>query len=206
LRISIACRRGVHIAHQIAMLNGVGRPQRMARFGRACAGALMLMTLAASAAAQDTTEPPHVRGDTMRRFIDDAARRSPAIREWINRLQGLDVTVYVRAKAFARLDMEGRVALLSTAGSHRYLVIELACGRTDVTTMATLGHELFHAIEIAEEPSVVNAETLAAFYTRIGVKTGDTGGLRTFETEAAAAAGLRARRQLLTSTRNGNGT
>ena len=27
--------------------------------------------------------------------------------------------------------------------------------------MATLGHELFHAIEIAEEPSVVNAETLA---------------------------------------------
>jgi hypothetical protein len=72
--------------------------------------------------------------------------------------------------------------------------------------MATLGHELFHAIEIAEESSVVNAETLAAFYTRIGVKTGDTGGLRTFETEAAAAAGLRARRQLLTSTRNGNGT
>lgn len=191
------------------MANGVGRLHRTARIGRACAGTLMMLTtLAASTAAQDhVAPPPHVRGDdNMRRFIDDAARRSPAIREWIDRLQELDVTVYVRPKVFAQRDLEGRVALVSNTGSHRYLVIELACGRTEVAQMATLGHELFHAIEIAEEPSVVNAETLAAFYTRIGVKTGDSGGLRTFETGAAAAAELRARRQLLTSTRNGNGT
>ena len=191
------------------MANGVGRRHCMARIGRACAGALMILTaLAASASAQDqAAPPPHVRGDdTMRRFIDEAARRSPAIREWIDRLQQMDVTVYVRMTVFSRRDLEGRVALLSTAGSHRYLVIELACLRTEIAQMATLGHELFHAIEIAEEPSVVNAESLAAFYTRIGVKTGDGGGLRTFETGAAAAAELRARRQLLTSTRNGNGT
>ena len=62
--------------------------------------------------------------------------------------------------------------------------------------MTTLGHELFHAIEIAEEPSAVSPDTLADLYARIGRKTGDRSGLRTFETEAAAAAGLRARRQL----------
>ena len=73
--------------------------------------------------------------------------------------------------------------------------------------MATLGHELFHAVEIAETPSVVSAETLADLYSRIGRKTSDSRGVRTFETEAAAAAGLRARRQLLTSsTRQGHGT
>jgi hypothetical protein len=190
------------------MLNGVGRPQWIARIGRAGAGALMLMTLTASAAAQAGRTPqPHVRGDDdMRRLIDDAASRSPAIRDWIDRLQELDVTVYVRMKTFTQRDLEGRVALLSKAGSHRYLVIELACGRTAVEQMATLGHELFHAIEIAEEPSIVNADTLAAFYTRIGIKTGDSGGVRTFETGAAAAAGLRARRQLLTTTRNSHGT
>jgi hypothetical protein len=206
--ISIACARGVHIAHQVAMLNGVGRLQWIARIGRAGAGALMLMTLTAPAAAQaDGAPQPHVRGDDdMRRLIDDAASRSPAIHEWIDRLQELDVTVYVRTKTFTQRDLEGRVALLSRAGSHRYLVIELACGRTAVEQMATLGHELFHAIEIAEEPSVVNADTLAAFYTRIGIKTGDSGGVRTFETGAAAAAGLRARRQLLTTTRNSHGT
>jgi hypothetical protein len=199
----------VHIAHQIAMLNGAGRLPRVARFARTGAGALILMTLASSTTAQDqNVSQAHVRGiDGMRQFIDDAARRSPAIREWMDRLQELDVTVYVRPKQFTRQDLDGRVALISKAGNHRYLVIELACNRSEVTQVATLGHELFHAIEIAEEASVVNAETLAAFYTRIGVRTsGSTSGLRTFETGAAAAAGLRARRELLTSTRNSDGT
>ena len=40
--------------------------------------------------------------------------------------------------------------------------------------MATLGHELFHAIEIAEEPAVVNPVTLADFYSRIGIETSDS--------------------------------
>jgi hypothetical protein len=163
----------------------------------------------AVAIVQEAVAPaPHVRGENgMQRLIDEAARRSPAIQEWINRLQQLDVVVYVRARVFAQVDLEGRVALLSTAGSRRYLMIELACGRSELAQMATLGHELFHAIEIAEAPSVVSPETLADLYSRIGTKTGDDRGVRTFETEAAAAAGLRARRQLLTSTtRQGHGT
>ena len=87
------------------MLNGVGRLQRIARIGRTGAGVLMLLTLAAQAAAQaDRPQQPHVRSgdDEMRRLIDDAASRSSAIREWIDRLQELDVTVYVRTKTFAR--------------------------------------------------------------------------------------------------------
>src|SRR6516165_5973450 len=160
------------------MLNGERRVPRVARFARMGAGGLILITLASSTAAQDqNASQAHVRGiDGMRQIVEDAAHRSPAIREWIDRLQELDVTVYVRARHFARLDLDGRVALLSKAGSHRYLVIELACGRSELTQMTTLGHELFHAIEIAEEPSVVNAETLAAFYTRIGVRTGGGAG------------------------------
>ena len=62
--------------------------------------------------------------------------------------------MYIRAKAFTQVDLEGRVALLSTGGTHRYLVIELACGRPEISQLATLGHELFHAIAIAEEPGV----------------------------------------------------
>jgi hypothetical protein len=169
---------------------------------------MTLLMLAGSAAAQDRIDQtPHVRGEGgMQRLVDNAARRSPAIRDWLDRLQELDVTVYVRARTFTQIDLQGRVAILSRVGSHRYLVVELACGRSEIAQMATLGHELFHAIEIAEEPSVVDAATLADLYSRIGTKTGDSGGLLTFETEAAAAAGLLARRQLLTRTRNGNGT
>lgn len=186
------------------------RDSRTPRIARIYAGAaaIMLLTLAGSAEGEERiVRTPHVRGEgAVQRLVDDAARRSPAIREWIDRLQGLDVTVYVRRTAFARADLEGRVALLSKAGNHRYLVIELACNRSQLAQMATLGHELFHAVEIAEEPSVVSASTLADFYSRIGIKTEDSGGVRTFETEAAAEAGLLTRRQLLTSTRSGNGT
>jgi hypothetical protein len=170
--------------------------------------AALAFLAAAPAFAQDDAPSPNVRGEAgLQRLIDDAARRSPAIRAWIERLDELDVTVYVRAAMFPRPDLDGRLGLLSTRGAHRYLVIELACGRSELTQMTTLGHELFHAIEIAEEPSVVNVDALADFYSRIGVKTGDSRGVRTFETEAAAAAGQLARRQLLTNTtRQGHGT
>ena len=170
----------------------------------------MLLMRPGSGNAQDQIAPaPHVRGEggEMQRLVDEAARRSPAIREWIDRLQDLDVTVYVRATSFASTGLDGRVALLSTTVlGHRYLVIELACARVELVQMAALGHELFHALEIAEQRWVVDPNTLADLYSRIGVKTGDIGGVRTFETDAAAAAGLRARRQLLTSTRHAHGT
>jgi len=168
-----------------------------------------LLAFASPAAAQDgfVQPPPHVRGEgAMQRLIDDAARRSPAIQDWIDRLQTLDVTVYVRSRMFTQVDLDGRIALVSMTGSRRYLMIELACARSELVQMTTLGHELFHALEIAQEPSAVDAETVADLYARIGSQTGNTRGQRTFETEAAIAAGLRARRQLLSPTRHGHGT
>ena len=111
----------------------------------------------------------------MQHLVDEAARRAPAIREWLDRLENRDVTVYIRAKALAPVDLKGRVALLPTGGSHRYLMIELACGRPEISQLATLGHELFPAIEIAEEPAVVNPVTLADFCSRIGIETSDSG-------------------------------
>jgi hypothetical protein len=66
---------------------------------------------------------------------------------------------------------------------------------------------LFHAVEIARDPSVVDTDSLAVLYARIGVQTGDTIGRRTFETEAAVNAGRRARRQLLMpATRGAHGS
>jgi hypothetical protein len=175
--------------------------------------AAVLVTPAQAQVAQGDGVPPHVRPEPeMRALVADAARGSLAIRGLIDHLEGLDVTVYVRQRAFAQTELEGRVALLAATGVHRYLVIELACGRPRLTQMATLGHELHHAMEIADEPSVVNAQTLAAFYTRIGRRSDYWGGRMMFETEAAAEAGLRVRRELLTNstrlntTRRSNGS
>jgi hypothetical protein len=142
--------------------------------------------------------PAHLRPEiALRPLVAQAAQRSPLIREMIDRLEASDLVVYVRLRQFTRSDLNGRVALLSSMpAGQRYLVIELACGRSDVLTIATLGHELFHALEIAAEPSIVDARSLAAFYTTAGEKTGDRLGQLTFETRGAEAAGVQVRREL----------
>jgi hypothetical protein len=187
------------------------REEKILVAGFAAVAFLVLSGLAAPAFAQaapdDWTPPPHVRPNPdLRALVDEAARRSPAIRELLERLETLDVIVYIRTRAFAQSDLDGHVGLLAASRGHRYLVIELSFARPGVSQMATLGHELFHAVEIAGEPSIVDARSLAAFYARIGTRTGDWAGRQTFETAAAADAGKRARRELLTNTRSANGS
>ena len=160
--------------------------------------ALMLLAL-------DPSDPPssHVRPDAaLRPFVQESARRSPSIRELLDRLERTDVIVYVRTRVFNQTALEGRIGILTTAADgQRYLLIELACGRPGVSTMATLGHELYHALEIAEAPSIVDARTLAAFYRQHGMETSGMAGQLTFETDAAAQAGRRAWRELWDNTR-----
>jgi hypothetical protein len=157
--------------------------------------AAVAFAVQSAAIAQPT---PHLRPDiTLRPLVDQAAQRSPLIRTLIDRIEASDVVVYVRLRQFTRSDLDGRVALLSSMpAGQRYLVIELACIRPDVVTIATLGHELYHALEIAAEPSIVDAGSLLAFYTTAGEKTGDRQGQVTFETRGAEAAGAQVRREL----------
>ena len=68
-------------------------------------------------------------------------------------------------------------------------------------------HVVYHALEIAREPSIVDVRSLAAHYRRIGEQQGDAIGRLTFETEAAFEAGRRTRRELLVNrTRSANGS
>jgi hypothetical protein len=159
-----------------------------------------VLAVAAPARAQPASGPPpsHVRPEAdLRTLFEQAQQRSLAVRGLVEQLETMDVTVYVRARTFDRLDLDGRIALLSVNGTHRYLVIELACGHSDLLQMATLGHELFHALEIAFVPAIVDARTLADHYARVGMQTEHSGGRHTYETRQAAAMGARVRQELL---------
>ena len=150
----------------------------------------------------------HLRPETqgLRALTAQAAERSPIVRALIDRLDQSAVIVYVRHRVFGPVLVDGRIGLLSVGGQHRFLVIELACDRSELVQMATLGHELHHALEIAGEPSVVDARTLAQFYARVGSAMQPMGVTMTFETQAAADTGARVRHELLTSpTRSAHG-
>ena len=190
VRVGRRCGRGVHLA-----------PARQPLRSRVVTGILsvILLSVTSEAAAQDDVErPAHVRPDiALRPLVDEAARRSAIVRASIDRLERTDVTVYIRTRAFVSSELDGRVALLAVTSQQRYLVIELSCRGSLLVQMSTLGHELYHAMEIALEPSIVDARTLAIHYQRIGTERSDGAGKQAFETEAAYGTGLRVRRELL---------
>ena len=168
---------------------------------------LLALTLAPARVCAQTLVP-HLRPETpgLRSLTTRAAERSPIVHELIDRLDQSSVIVYLRHRVFGPVAVDGQTGLLSASSTHRFLVIELACDRSELTQMATLAHELHHALEIAGEPSVVDVPSLMRFYTRVGSALQPMGVTRTFETQAAADTGARARHELLaSSTRSAHG-
>lgn len=71
------------------------------------------------------------------------------------------------------------------SGSNRFLWIRIDLRKDDVAAIATIAHELRHAIEILSAPAVTTSAAMSAFYRR----EGNPGFAGAFETAAAVAAG-----------------
>ena len=187
------------------------RKARKTDFFFACfASFAFIVCVVAPARAQDRqSSPPHVRPENpeLAALVHDAAERSPVIRGMLDQLEQSDVVVYLRFRTFASTGLDGHLVFLTAAAGKRYLLIELACVRVDSVRIATLGHELHHALEVAEAPSVVDTKTMAKLYTRIGMRTGGTEHAQTFETKGAQDTAARVRRDLSsTAIRSSNGS
>jgi hypothetical protein len=164
--------------------------------------AASLLFVASPARAEDPGKPPpHVRPETAetRELVALAVARSPTVREMIDRLERSDVVVYIRHRSFPDSLLQGHIGVQSTVAGRRYLIIEIACGRIWTEQIATLGHELHHALEIAGSPAIVDSKSLAAFYERFGTRTSGLNSGATFETAGARATGLQVRREAFTS-------
>ena len=103
-----------------------------------------------------------VRSRTIGRLLDQLARK--------------DVTVYVRSTPRSPEDLAGSLAFMGKgADGRRWLMITLYGDRGWTTLedaedrqLITLGHELRHALEVADDPTVTSLEAFALFYRTIG--------------------------------------
>jgi hypothetical protein len=140
------------------------------------------------------TTDPHIRA-----VLEAGLAHSPSLRALVHRLAGGDVVVYLRgAQLSPRLD--GQLTFVSAAGGFRYVVVHLAADRPWHRQIAALGHELQHAVEIAEHPDIIDHAALARAYTRIGFpRVPRQHAVRSFDTLAAIAAGEQIRRELARS-------
>ncbi len=125
------------------------------------------------------------------RLLDDAAARSATIRGLMDRLAATDVIVYVEFTPSPEIEL-ARTKLVTATPSARFLRIGLSVTLSPYERAPLLGHELQHALEIAEHADVRDDEGVRRLYERIG----RCRGADRYETDAAGQVERRVRAEM----------
>ena len=139
-----------------------------------------------AALVTSTPVAPVVRpqNDEAARLLTHAASQSPVVREQLERLAASDVVVMLSTITPASKDRarwRGQTQLLTSTASQRLVLVRVRI--PDINLVATLAHELQHALEIAASDARTQAD-VEALFKRIGRDNGNG----QFETDAALAA------------------
>ncbi len=170
-----------------------------------CSLVLASVMVLAGGAKSAGGEPPRVRGldprvrgldPTAVRLLEAARAGSQTFRSLLDRLERSDLTVYVEFKP-----RDGRPrALTSIVGAidgTRFVLASITTRADEADRFQLLGHELQHAVELADAPGVRDRAGVAALYARIGWS--DRPG--SFETAGAVDAGNAVRREMFSAPR-----
>ncbi len=136
----------------------------------------------------------HIRTmDTpIRKLLKRGVRHSPSFAALVTRLQDSNVYVYIELMDRLPGALEGRLMMLPSAHGHRYVRVQIAPHGSFDDMIALLGHELQHAVEVADAEEVIDQATMAKLYERIGSR----GGEHLYDTVAAQEMGRTVRREL----------
>ena len=160
-----------------------------------CAG-LITSSLPASKAALLESPYRHVRttNENVQRLLERGVSKSPTFAALLARLNASDVIVYIEQTLDMPKTLDGRLLLMPLANHQRYLRIQINRNGSQNELVATIGHELRHAIEVAEATEVRDETALELLYRRIGI---GSSGEHTYDTEAARTTGRRVRKELV---------
>jgi hypothetical protein len=154
-----------------------------------------LATVDLEDAAVRTAEPVIASALTM------AASHSPTFQALLDRLRASDLIVYVRTRYELPQAMHGQLTFVGTGGQRRYLLVNVAWGLMDDYLIATLAHELQHAVEVAERPDIVDSASLGRAYESFGMQKMHRIG-KAFETQRAIDTGKQVLAEFLLVRRN----
>jgi hypothetical protein len=149
-------------------------------------------------AAEPHPRDPHIRStDTeILNALASGARLSPTLRRLVDRLEASDVVVYVTFDRSPAPRTAGHIAFVTSVPGRRYLQISVDRRNGPCPLIAILGHELQHAVEIADEPAVTGEAELAALYRRIGFRTAGDHHAECFDSNLAIATGQLIQREV----------
>lgn len=130
-------------------------------------------------------------------LLRNGMARSDTFRALVERLEASNVFVYVSVSPLIKPRVAGQLTWMTQAGPYRYLRATLNPELSIDLQVATLGHELQHAVEVLDDEMVVCEKSLVALYRRIGEPSRVANS--SWETVAAQEAGYRVRRELVES-------
>ena len=163
---------------------------------RDAAPASALAPLSAAQVREIMSSPTrHVRAvdRVMSRVLAEGMRRSGTFAHLMLALDKSDVIVYIETTRQMPASVAGRMLLAAGPEGSRYLRIQVSGQPNSKEMIALVGHELRHALEVAESPDVRDEASLIALYQRIGHSP--RGGHQ-YDTAAAQAAGRQVRAEL----------
>jgi hypothetical protein len=115
-------------------------------------------------------------------LINEGIRRSRTFASLVNDIHRTNVIIYVESSMGLPVEVAGRILFAGAAGDQRYLRVQVRATLARDQMIAVIAHELRHALEVADERSVVNERALEDFYRRVGDSPHAGGG---YDTEAA---------------------
>lgn len=153
----------------------------------------LLMTSTPSPAETVPDFDRHIRitEPWLRHLFTAGMSGSETFRSLVARLEESDVVVYLQTDIQRWPGASGRLTFLSVVAGTRYVVVRLTPLRSPVQQLAMIGHELQHAVEVAERPAIVDSESMFREYMRFGYQNGVSGEGAAFDTKAAMQAGAR---------------
>lgn len=151
--------------------------------------------LSAETIAEDRRRHIRTTDPRLIRLLRDGVRASDTFRRLVDRLNRSDVVVYLDCGG-GRATADGRLTFISAVGGYRYVHVRVARLPSADIQIALIGHELQHAVEIADAPGVVDSLSLAREYQRIGFLSPRITPGVSFDSDAAVEAGNRVLREL----------
>lgn len=131
-------------------------------------------------------------------LLQEGVARSSTLRGLVDRIEAGDVIVYLSLSPLMKSSLAGKLTWMSRAGQYRYLRAQINTELSPDQMIATLAHELQHAVEVSDAADVVDQRSLIELYKRIGEPSRAITSAG-WETTAAYETGLQVRRELVSA-------
>ncbi len=166
--------------------------------GRAASAAPPVLAVRQEPPEQDTREratPVRSSDPAIRRLLSEGRRRSPTLARLVAQLEVSDVVVYVETDIRPVAGLSGYLShrIVATARA-RYVTIAIRRPFDKQRVISVIAHELQHAVEISQDPTVRTSGDIASLFRRIG---GPQCPGACYETEAARAIESQVARELV---------